>query len=100
MDSVHPIDTIVSNPDLHGGQPVVSGSRVRVVDLIASHLYRDQTADELATNFNLDLAQVYAALAYYYQHKAEFDAVLRTEEHQAELYLKTLDGQGRLIQRG
>ena len=93
MVTIHPIDTIISDPDMRDGQPVISGSRVRVVDLIASHLYRQLTADELATNFNLNLAQVYAALAYYYQHKAEIDAVLRSEAQQAEQYLQQLDEQ-------
>lgn len=100
MVTVHPIDTIVSDPDTHNGQPVISDSRVRVVDLVASHLYRHLSADELATNFNLDLAQVYAALAYYYAHKAEIDTVLRTEAELAEQYLQHLDAQGKLIRRG
>jgi uncharacterized protein (DUF433 family) len=52
---------------------------VRVVALIACHLYCNLSADELATNFNLNLAQVYTALAYYYQNKADIDSVLRTE---------------------
>ena len=100
MVTVHPIDTIVSDPATHNGQPVISGSRVRVVDLVASHLYRHLSADELATNFNLDLAQVYAALAYYYAHKAEIDTVLRTEAERAARYLQQLDAQGKLIRRG
>jgi uncharacterized protein (DUF433 family) len=100
MVTIHPIDTIISDPNIRDGQPVISGSRVRVVDLITSHLYRHLTADELATNFNLNLAQVYAALAYYYQHKAEIDAVLRSEAQQAEQYLQQLDEQGKLIRRG
>lgn len=100
MVTIHPIDTIVSDPDVRDGHPVIEGSRVRVVDLAASHLYRHLTADELATNFNLSLAQVYAALAYYYQHKAEIDAVLRSEAQQAEDYLRQLDEQGKLIRRG
>ena len=97
MVIVHPIDMIVSDPNIRNGQPIISGSRVRVVDLIASHLYRHLTADELATNFNLNLAQVYAALAYYYQNKAEIDTVLRSEAQEAEKYLQELDKQGKLI---
>ncbi|MDQ7024163.1 MAG: DUF433 domain-containing protein [Anaerolineae bacterium] len=100
MPTIHPIDTIVSDPDISYGQPVIIGSRVRVVDLVASHLYRQLTADELATNFNLDLGQVYAALAYYYQHKTELDATLRSEAQQAKKYLQQLDEQGKLIHRG
>lgn len=97
MVTIHHIDTIISDPNIRNGQPVISGSLVRVVDLIASHLYRHLSADELATNFNLSLAQVYAALAYYYQHKTEIDAVLRSEAQQAEKYLQKLDEQGKLI---
>ncbi len=100
MVTIHPIDTIISDPDVRDGQPVISGSRVRVADLIASHLYRHLTADELATNFNLSLAQVYAGLAYYYQHKADIDAVIRSDSQQAEQYLQQLDEQGKLIRRG
>lgn len=99
MVTIHPIDTIISSPDIRDEQPVISGSRVRVVDLVASHLYRYLTADELATNFNLSLAQVYAALAYYYQHKATIDAILRSEAQRAEQYLQELDQQGNLIHR-
>lgn len=99
MVTIHPIDTIVSDPDVRDGQPIISGSRVRVVDLIASHLFRNLTADELATNFNLSLAQIYAALAYYYQHKADINSVLRSEAQQAEQYLQQLDEQGKLIRR-
>jgi len=99
MVTIHPIDTIVSDPDIREGHPVISGSRVRVVDLIASHLYRKLSADELATNFNLTLAQVYAALAYYYQHKSDLDDVMRSETQQAESYLQQLDKQGKLTRR-
>jgi uncharacterized protein (DUF433 family) len=97
MITIHPIDIIISDPAIHNGQPMISGSRVRVVDIVASHLYRHLTADELAPNFNLSLAQVYAALAYYYQHKGEMDAVLRSESQQAEKHLQKLDKQGKLI---
>jgi uncharacterized protein (DUF433 family) len=90
---------IISDPNIHNGQLVISGSHVRVVDLIASHLYRQLTADELATNFSLNLAQVYAGLAYYYQHKAEIDATLRSEAEQADNYLQQLEHQGKLIRR-
>jgi uncharacterized protein (DUF433 family) len=99
MLTVHPIESIISDPNIRDGQPIIKGSRVRVVDVVASHLYRHLTPDELATNFNLDLGQVYSALAYYYQHKAEVDAILRAEADQAETYLNQLEKQGKLIRR-
>lgn len=99
MVTIHPIDMIASDPNIRDGQLIIVGSRVRVVDVIASHLYRHLTADELATNFNLNLAQVYASLAYYYEHKSEIDTILRAEAQQAKTYLQQLDTQGKLIRR-
>jgi uncharacterized protein (DUF433 family) len=97
MVTVHPIDTIISDPTIRGGQAVIVKSRVRVIDLIASYLYRGLSADELATNFNLNLGQVHAALAYYYQNKTALDAQLRAEAEAAEQWLDELHQQGKLI---
>jgi Protein of unknown function (DUF433) len=36
-----------------------------------------KTADEIATKYDLSLADVYAALAFYFDHRAEIDASLR-----------------------
>jgi hypothetical protein len=57
---------------------------VRVLDIIASHLYRGFSPDELTVQFNLSLAQVYAALAFYYSHTDEFNQVMREETKQAD----------------
>jgi len=97
MLTIHPIETIVSDPNIRNGQPIINGSRVRVIDVVASHLYRHLSADELTTNFNLDLGQVYAALAYYFQHKAQFDEILRVEAEEAITLLNELESQGKLI---
>ena len=37
------------------------------------------TPDELAADYELSLAQVYAALAYYYAHKSELDLDIRVQ---------------------
>ena len=95
--TVHSIDTIVSDPAVRGGQPVIAGTSIRVSDLVASHVYRELSADDLATNFNLDLGQVYAALAYYFQHKAAVDAQMRADAAEADRRLSELERQGKLI---
>ncbi len=96
MVTVHPIESIVSDPAIRSGQPLVAGTQIRVTDIAASHLYRGLTADELAVNFNLNLGQVYAALAYYYQHKASLDTQMRADAAKAKGYLRQLDEQGKL----
>jgi len=97
MITVHPIDTIVSDPQVRGGQPIIAGTTLRVSDVVASHIYRGLSPEELAVNFALDLGQVYAALAYYYQHKAAIDAQMQAEADRAARLLADLDAQGRLI---
>jgi uncharacterized protein (DUF433 family) len=97
MVTVLSINTIVSDEHAHGGQPVIAGTGIRVTDLVSSHLYRGLTPDELAVNFGLSLGQVYAALAYYYQHRAEVDALIEAEAERAQAYLNKLDEHGRII---
>jgi uncharacterized protein (DUF433 family) len=97
MAVIHPIETIVSDPAIRRGQPIIAGTGVRVVDLVASYLFRGLTAEELAVNFALDLGQVHAALAYYYQHKAELDSWMRDDEAAADKLLAELEAQGKLI---
>ncbi|MDX2139253.1 MAG: DUF433 domain-containing protein [Chloroflexota bacterium] len=48
------IEEVVSNPDVRGGVPVLAGTTIRVVDLIAYHLYGDKlTPEQLAEGFHL-----------------------------------------------
>ena len=97
MATVHPIETIISDPAVRAGHPVIAGTTVRVVDLVASHLYRGLSPEALAVNFGLDLGRVYAALAYYYQHRAELDARMRADEEAADTLLAEFETQGKLI---
>ncbi len=97
MATIHPIDTIMSDPGNRGGQPIIAGTSIRVVDVVASYLYRGLRAEELATNFALDMGQVYAALAYYYQHKPEMDARMRKDADEAEHLLANFETKGKLI---
>ena len=38
------------------------------------------SADEIATKYGLTLADVFAALTYYYDHRAEIDDSIRADE--------------------
>ncbi len=95
--TILPIDIIISDPTIRDGQPIIKGTNLRVITLISSHLYRGLSPEELATNFDLDLGQVYAALAYYYQNKTEIDTEIRLDSAKAETLLAELEQQGKLI---
>ena len=38
------------------------------------------SADEIAAEYGLTLSEVYAALAYYYDHRAEIDDSIRADQ--------------------
>lgn len=83
MQTVLNIDLIVSDPKVRGGRPVVAGTGVRVLDIATVMLFHQQDTDGLAAWFDLSLAQVHAALAFYYQHKAEIDEEIRQQRELA-----------------
>ncbi len=97
MVTIHPIDTIMSDPNKRGGQPIIAGTSIRVTDVVASHIYRGLPAEELAVNFMLDMGQVYAALAYYYQNKSDMDARMRADAAEAQNLLTAFEAEGKLI---
>jgi uncharacterized protein DUF433 len=44
------------------------------------HEQMGKSADEIATEYNLTLGDVYAALAYYHDHREEIDASIQADE--------------------
>jgi uncharacterized protein (DUF433 family) len=89
------IESVVSDPDVRGGQPLVAGTTLRVSDLAAYHTLAGLTADQLSVQFDLDLARVHGALSYYFRHKVEIDAEIRANAEQANLWRQRLAAQGR-----
>jgi excisionase family DNA binding protein len=73
---------IVSSPDLLGGKPCIEGRRITVQQVVEHHLYLGWTLEEMQAAFDLRPAEVYAALAYYYDHREEIDRAI-TASHAA-----------------
>ena len=64
---------IATDPAITHGRPHIAGHRIRVQDIAIWHERMGLSADEICTDYNLSLSEVYAALAYYFDHKAEID---------------------------
>src|SRR5258708_649793 len=79
MDAILSINLITSNPKVRFRRPCISGTRLRVTDVVIASMFHLQTPDEIAAGYGISLAQVYAALAYYYEHKAELDEDVREQ---------------------
>lgn len=68
------IGTLISkSPDVRGGRPVIAGTGTMVRTVIGLHK-EDASAEEIAQRKYLTLAQVHAALAYYYANQQEIEA--------------------------
>ncbi len=63
-----------------GGKPRIAGHRITVQNIVIWHEWMGRSADEIAAEYGLTLSDVYAALAYYYDHKAEIDKSIREDE--------------------
>jgi uncharacterized protein (DUF433 family) len=63
----------------------IAGTRHKVHLLVGHKLMSGETPEQLQEAFpHLSLAQVYAALAYYYDHQSEIDAALKRDVEEAE----------------
>jgi uncharacterized protein (DUF433 family) len=67
-------------PGVAGGKPHIAGHRITVQNIVIWHERMGLGSDEIATEYNLTLADIYAALAYYYDHHAEIDAAIEDDE--------------------
>ena len=55
-------------PEIMGGKPRIAGRRIAVQNIVIWHERIGLSADEIATQFSLTLAEIYAALAYYHNN--------------------------------
>ena len=75
------IDTIVSDPKVRGGRPIIAGTTLRVQDIAIGVVGKGYAVDDLLNYYpHLNPAQVYAALAYYYEHRDEIDRQIEEDE--------------------
>ncbi len=78
--NIHSINLIASDPPVKGGRPLIVGTGVAVEYIAAAYAYRKGSSKQSAVGYCLTLAEVHAALAYYYQHQAESDGQIRAAE--------------------
>jgi uncharacterized protein (DUF433 family) len=77
---------IAISEDVAGGKPRIAGHRITVQHIVIWHERMGLSADEIASNHGLSLADVYAALTYYYDHRQEIDeAIMADESYVVEL---------------
>jgi uncharacterized protein (DUF433 family) len=61
------------------GKPRIAGHRITVPNVVVWHERLGMSADEIAMECGVTLADVFAALAYYYDHRADIEQSLRDD---------------------
>ena len=73
-------------PGIAGGKPRIAGHRITVQNIVIWYDRMGKSADEIATEYDLDLADIHAALAYYFDHRIEIDKAIE----ESEIFLKNI----------
>jgi uncharacterized protein (DUF433 family) len=80
------LDRIISKPGVCGGMPCIAGTRIRVQDIYVWHELQGLSADEIVSQFpHITMADVYAALAYYWDHRGEIQRQMEEQSAFVEL---------------
>lgn len=68
---------IVKTPGVRGGKARIEGSRICVLDVVYTHK-AGRTPEQIQVEYpDLNLAQIHAALSYYYANSEEIEAEIR-----------------------
>ncbi|QIZ69838.1 DUF433 domain-containing protein [Oxynema aestuarii] len=68
-------------PGVCGGKPRIAGHRIKVQDIVIWYEEMGMSPDEILYHHpSISLADVYAALAYYHDHREEIRRQLREDE--------------------
>jgi len=80
IDMAAVISTLIERDDR--GIAWITGTKTKVIEVALDKVAYGWSPEEIHFQHNyLSLAQIHAALAYYYEHQAEFDVDMK---HQAE----------------
>lgn len=87
------VEHITKTPGVLGGRPRIAGRRIAVDLIVRLHAQQGAPIEELMEMYDLTPAQIHAALAYYYDHRAEIEAILAEQdriesEHWNDAYSK------------
>lgn len=77
---------IEATPETRGGKPRIAGTRITIEDIVLMHLRLGQSLIEIAGKYDLPIAGVHAAIAYYYDHREEIDHSIEEDEALIEAF--------------
>ena len=91
IDAVHGHIEIVEAPG--GPKARIAGHRIRVQDVVIWHERLGMSVDEIVDAYpTITMADVHAALAYYWDHRAEIDGAIAADRAFAEDFRRAHPG--------
>lgn len=79
------VNQIESRPDVCGGKPCIAGTRIRVQDIYVWHELQGLSADEITSRYpQINMAAVYTALAFYWEHRDQIQQQMAAETNFVE----------------
>lgn len=84
MNNIESIDLIYRNPNVRGGRPCIVGTTLRVLDIVNAMNIGRRSPEQMAESYQVSLAKIHAALAYYYENQDEIDADIREDQRRSE----------------
>ena len=64
---------IVITPGITGGEPRIAGHRITVRNIVVWHERMGKSVDEICSEYDVNLSDVYAALAYDFDQREDVD---------------------------
>ncbi len=83
-------DHIEISPGIAGGKPHIAGHRITVQNIVVWYDRLGKSADEIATEYDLNLSDIHAALTYYFDHRDEIDRSIEEDRIFSETLRKTI----------
>ncbi len=70
----------------------IDDTNVKVIEVVLDHLAHSSSPEEIHSQYpHLSLAQIYAALSYYYDHQPEFNEEIESQLQEVEALMAKAD---------
>ena len=92
MPTTVSVEHIEMTPGMRGGKPRIAGTRIAVQDVMVMHLKMGYSLLEIATKYDLLVAAVYDAMAYYYDHRQEIDREMAEDDAFVDEFMRQNPG--------
>jgi uncharacterized protein (DUF433 family) len=89
MSTVSIFSNIIQTPQILGNEPYIESRRIRVKDIVLWFESLGMSADEIADTYDLTLADIYSALAYYHLNQKSLKSKWDFDQNQVNLLRKS-----------